>query len=250
MRFAVMTDIHGNASALRAVLNDIDQKKLDHLFCLGDLIGIGYNTNEVLELLFSRDDISIISGNHDESVLAMLKDEPHPKALQVVREHHKWIGDRLNPKYIPLLEQLPRTIHKTINGQQCFFSHYYIEPQKLNQHISANPFHEIVEPSLPNLEQLFNGVDTDLICFGHHHPLHFFKGERTTFLNPGALGCNHKPIAPYAVVTLEDNGSISVDFEEIYYDNKNFLLGYEKWNVPEREFLIKAFHGNQLSKNS
>ncbi|MNW16961.1 hypothetical protein D3C71_2159920 [compost metagenome] len=40
-------------------------------FCLEDMIGIGPDTNEVLNLLFSRNDVSMIIGNHNEAVLAL-----------------------------------------------------------------------------------------------------------------------------------------------------------------------------------
>lgn len=69
MKVAIITDVHGNASALKAVLRDIDQREeIDRLYCLGDMVGIGPDTNEVLELLFSRNDLSMITGNHDEAV--------------------------------------------------------------------------------------------------------------------------------------------------------------------------------------
>ena len=79
MKVAIITDVHGNASALKAVLRVIDERdEIDHIYCLGDMVGIGPDTNEVLDLLFSRNDLSMITGNHDEAVLAIIKGEPHP----------------------------------------------------------------------------------------------------------------------------------------------------------------------------
>ncbi|MGA9227014.1 MAG: metallophosphoesterase family protein [Mesobacillus sp.] len=64
MKFAVITDIHGNAPALTAVLNEIHRmKKIEQIYCLGYLIGIGPDTNELLEILYSRIDVSMITGN-------------------------------------------------------------------------------------------------------------------------------------------------------------------------------------------
>lgn len=39
MKIAVFSDIHGNIEALDAVLRDIEAFKVDHLICLGDLVG-------------------------------------------------------------------------------------------------------------------------------------------------------------------------------------------------------------------
>jgi predicted phosphodiesterase len=50
-KIALISDIHGNSSALKAVLKKIEEDiGIEHIYWLGDLIGIGYETNEVLEL--------------------------------------------------------------------------------------------------------------------------------------------------------------------------------------------------------
>lgn len=245
MKMGLIADIHGNAPALRAVLKDLDKRQdIDQIFCLGDMIGIGPDTNEVLEILFSRSDISMITGNHDEAVLALLKDEQHPRSHSHARVHHQWIADSMDNRFISNLERLPRTIHQNINGHNVLFTHYHIENTKLFDHISLDPFSNIVEPSLENLTALFQDSEAELICFGHHHPLHFFVSETTIYLNPGSLGCNSKPIVPYAIVDVSQD-KIKVSFEEVSYNNTNFLSSYEHLQVPNREFIIKAFHGGQ-----
>lgn len=84
-----------------------------------------------------------------------------------------------------------------------------------------------------------------MICFGHHHPIHYFKGSITTYLNPGLLGCNHKPTAPYAIVGIE-NSKVDICLEEATYDNSSFLESYHGLQVPEHDFILKVFHGNQI----
>lgn len=39
-KIAILADIHGNSAALKAVLNNIDNDT-EHIYCLGDLVGIG-----------------------------------------------------------------------------------------------------------------------------------------------------------------------------------------------------------------
>lgn len=248
MKIGVIADIHGNAPALKAVLNEFDiRRDIEHIYCLGDMIGIGPDTNEVLKILFARNDVSMITGNHDEAVLALLKGDEHPLSHSHAKEHHQWIADNMDKGFISKLEQLPRTITLTIEGKSILLIHYHIEQTKLNEHISKDPFSRIAEPSLDNLLSLFKGNEENLICFGHHHPIHFFEGNKTIFLNPGSLGCNSKPTAPYSVVNIEKD-NITVSLEEVFYDNTKFLESYELLQVPERDFLIKVFHGNQLKK--
>lgn len=246
MKFAVITDVHGNAKALEAVLAEIDAAgDVNHIYCLGDMIAIGHETNQVLELLFGRDDVSMITGNHDEAVLALVAGREYPRSHLHVLAHHQWIADNMDSGFIEKLENLPRVIREEFNGRRALFTHYHMENQKLAAPISADPFSQIVEPALGNAEKMFSGHDESLICFGHHHPQHFFRNDRTIYLNPGALGCNSKPEAPYAIVEANEEG-FNVEVKHASYNNKAFLEAYEKLQVPERDFILHIFHGGQL----
>lgn len=64
-RIAVISDIHGNIYALDAVLKEIKEKGIECIYCLGDMIGIGPFSNEVLEALFEIDTVQMITGNHE-----------------------------------------------------------------------------------------------------------------------------------------------------------------------------------------
>ena len=60
MKFAVITDIHGNFDALQTVLDDIDSRDdIEKIYNLGDNIGIGHETNKVLDTIFDRDDMEM-----------------------------------------------------------------------------------------------------------------------------------------------------------------------------------------------
>ncbi|WP_423406698.1 metallophosphoesterase [Heyndrickxia sp. MSNUG] len=97
------------------------------------------------------------------------------------------------------------------------------------------------------MKTLFSTNQEDAIFFGHHHPLHYYKGEKPLFENPGSLGCTFEPSAPYAIVNIESS-RIEVVFEKAIYDNRTFLLSYEKLQVSDREFILSVFHGNQSWK--
>lgn len=65
---AVISDIHGNAEALRTVLADIRAKGLDRVICLGDIVGYGPEPLECVDLVRSVCAFSLM-GNHDFGVL-------------------------------------------------------------------------------------------------------------------------------------------------------------------------------------
>src|SRR5438067_13400625 len=65
MRFAVLSDIHGNLEALQAVLVDVRQHHCTHFVCLGDIVG--YNADPSACLRIVRElDCPTVEGNHDE----------------------------------------------------------------------------------------------------------------------------------------------------------------------------------------
>jgi len=67
MRYALISDIHANLPALRAVLRDIDRRQIDATYHLGDLVGYAPWPNETVALL--RDaQVPGISGNYDSTV--------------------------------------------------------------------------------------------------------------------------------------------------------------------------------------
>ncbi|MET1248914.1 metallophosphoesterase family protein [Sporolactobacillus sp. STCC-11] len=247
MKIAVITDSHGNAPALHAALAEIDQAHVSRIYCLGDMIAIGPDSSEVLDTLFNRKDLSMITGNHDEGVLALIKGRPYPKSHEDTRNHHQWIADRLDPTFVARLDSLPRVIDTTLMGHSILFTHYHIEQEKLSATFYEDPFSPIVQPTLENMERLFFDDRQELICFGHHHPVHYFEGNKTIYLNPGSLGCAAEPYARYAIVTLTRE-KIEVDLRKAVYDNTQFLASYEKLNVPDRQFILKVFHGNQLKE--
>ncbi|MCL6570097.1 MAG: metallophosphatase family protein [Bacillus sp. (in: Bacteria)] len=240
-KIAILTDIHGNLSALKAVLDEIDQdNEIEHLYCLGDLVGIGYETNKVLQMLFSRKDISFVLGNHDEAILDIISGrEPYSKGNE--REHHQWIATHLDQKFIPNLSKIQPTLESIYNGQRLLFVHYHLN--------GKNEFFPVdQEPTTKKLDELYRTSPADVVCFGHHHVVHHFKSKERLYLNPSSLGCYHKPLAHYAIMTVGEKREISVTLREVPYDNREFLLGYQRQNVPAADYILKIFHGDQHLK--
>jgi len=63
MRYGVLSDIHGNLEALRAVLRELSG--VDAYLCLGDLVGYGPNPNECVETVRALGSVHCVVGNHD-----------------------------------------------------------------------------------------------------------------------------------------------------------------------------------------
>jgi putative phosphoesterase len=64
MKIAIISDIHGNYEALKAVLSELDGMNISNILCLGDVVGYYSQVNECCEELRSRR-IACVMGNHD-----------------------------------------------------------------------------------------------------------------------------------------------------------------------------------------
>jgi len=67
-RIAIISDIHSNIAALEAVLKDIDEQKVDAIYCLGDVVGYGPQPVEAMTRVL---DVcapgKVLLGNHDHA---------------------------------------------------------------------------------------------------------------------------------------------------------------------------------------
>jgi diadenosine tetraphosphatase ApaH/serine/threonine PP2A family protein phosphatase len=68
MRLALISDIHSNLPALEAVLDSIGERKLETIWCLGDVVGYGANPDECTRIAEERCEVCLV-GNHDLAVL-------------------------------------------------------------------------------------------------------------------------------------------------------------------------------------
>ncbi len=74
MHYLILSDMHGNAEAMSAVLRRVRRKRFDEVLVLGDLVGYGAGPNQVVEAVRELSGVvHRIRGNHDK-VVAGLED--------------------------------------------------------------------------------------------------------------------------------------------------------------------------------
>jgi predicted phosphodiesterase len=66
--FAIISDIHSNLEALTTVLNDIEQRGIKTIYCLGDVVGYAANPKECLDLVIAKTE-NCVMGNHDYAAM-------------------------------------------------------------------------------------------------------------------------------------------------------------------------------------
>jgi hypothetical protein len=111
MRYALISDIHGNLPALEAVLADLDERgDADAIYHLGDLGGYAPWPNEVVALLRKRG-ITGIAGNYDSTVATDYEhcgckaETPHQEELSHLS--YEWTRDHVSAETKRFLSALP-----------------------------------------------------------------------------------------------------------------------------------------------
>jgi predicted phosphodiesterase len=243
MRIALISDIHGNKFALDKVLEEIDNDPLiERIYCLGDMVGLGLFSNEVLETIFSRNDIYPILGNHDELVMAMAKGEDHTPDHHMVIDHHRYLAERLDKRFLDKLGSLPRFLRVNLEGWDLLFLHYHLEKGMENAHISKRPYSPLSLDTASTTE-LFSDCAGDLIAYGHrHYPPSIDSTSGRLLVDPGSLGISTRNFATYAIIDITAE-SIEAEIREVEYSRKEFAESYPKAGIPGYEFILTSFLG-------
>ena len=70
MKYAIISDIHANLTALEKVLVDAESSGAEKIICAGDVVGYGPDPAGVIRILRERE-IPTVMGNHDAAVAGL-----------------------------------------------------------------------------------------------------------------------------------------------------------------------------------
>ena len=117
-RIALVSDIHGNIPALEAVFADINGRGVDRIFCLGDLVGKGPESDVAVDICRGRCEKTVI-GNWD----AILANEDSPSSLPENVQTRNWYRRQLGSERLLYLKNLPGTIEFPMSGRNVRLFH-------------------------------------------------------------------------------------------------------------------------------
>jgi diadenosine tetraphosphatase ApaH/serine/threonine PP2A family protein phosphatase len=224
MRFAALADIHGNHSALKAVLDDVAAAGISDVVNLGDCFSgpLEAGATGDLLLLLDPEGTGTVRGNHDRYLLEI----PLPKMGQSDAHAH----GQLSQRHLDWLSRLPASL---VYRDEVYLCHatpaaddvYWLEEVLPDGHVHLKP--------LADMEAMAQGVPQPLILCGHSHlPRLVQLSDGRLIVNPGSVGCPayeddqpvfHKietghPMASYAILEKADRGW-SVQFRNVPYNH-------------------------------
>jgi predicted phosphodiesterase len=219
MRIAAVSDIHGNLSALEAVLADIRTRQVDQIVNLGDILSGGLFPRETADRLMALS-LPTIKGNHERHVLTddrsqMSLSDLH--AAQTLRSDQlEWIAGL--PPTLRLSEAV-LLVHGTPDSDLIYL-------------LETVTDHGIRRATLGEVLERSGATDATLILCGHSHIQRTFQLDDGRFIvNPGSVGLQAyrtehplphvvemgSPHARYAIVEHRNTGWVA-ELISIPYD--------------------------------
>lgn len=222
MRYALISDIHANLPALRAVLEDIGRRPdVDATYHLGDLVGYAPWPNEAVKLLAERG-IPGIAGNYDSTTATDYKHcgcrYEDPRQEELSHLSYDWTRKHVDAETKRFLAALP----------------FRIDIRSFGGHL-AGPMLTLVHGT-PTLNTVYWTEDRsdsfclkmahgaglkagDVIAFGHTHKPWHREIEGIHFVNTGSVGRPKDGDWRAGYVLLEVTaGAVRPEFVRVEYD--------------------------------
>jgi len=245
LRIGVISDIHSNIDALRAVFQEFADRDVEKIICLGDTIGLGAHPEECVQFLkeHSNQIAAIVKGNHEDYLLKELPTYNHndknldklpPEIIDLFKWNHEQIGD----DSIAFIRQLPRQQLIEIENSKIYVCHY-----PLDQMGTYRKFY--YRPDSAQCKQLFKGVKADIFLFGHTHIRCIVKphsGE--LYINPGSVGCPIGIEAASAGILEIEKHKVSYEQIDIAYDVDRAIedMLQHSDRLPAIDYTVNCFY--------
>jgi predicted phosphodiesterase len=220
MRYLILSDIHSNQEALRAVLSFVRRKRWDKAVILGDVVGYGADPNQTVDRIRSLKPMTVVRGNHDKVCSGLEEGEMFNR---IALEAALWTRKKLTRTNLLWLRGLPRG-PVSVDGQ---FAICHGTPVDEDAYIFGE------------LEALnvFRRTDFPLCFFGHSHfPVVFglspdaittvltvapsfrfkLKPGARYLINPGSVG-QPRDGSPKSSFAIYDSDSRVVMFHRLSY---------------------------------
>ena len=220
-KIAVLSDIHGNTTALEAVLTDAKKAKVDEYWLLGDILMPGTGRRRILNLLAALPITVKVLGNWENSLWRGLhrKLDLTKVSHRYLLRHCQYILEEISPEEIEDLYNQPMQVHRQFGDLTVGITHHL--PDK-------NWGRELIHRGKQeDFDRLVKEPHASIAVYGHiHQQLLRYGSDGQLILNPGSIG---QPFfldaglrkdlrAQYMILEFDEAGLADVDFRRVDYD--------------------------------
>ncbi|MEM2158350.1 MAG: metallophosphoesterase family protein [Sulfolobales archaeon] len=237
MKLLIVSDIHGNADALKTLLDVVEG--WDHIWFLGDLVDYGPEPHVVIELVKDLKPDLVLMGNHDYAVAYNTDCRCAPELHELSEYTRVNISLKLLTKdQINWLKNLSLRHNTSLDGLKVYAVHGSPRNNLYGYLKPTLPLDEIKLALTPNIYAVRPDlVDADYVIVGHTHIPMELSIENLKVLNPGSVG-QPRDGDPRASALILDLDTKELKWYRVEYDVENTIkklmslgldLKYVKW---------------------
>lgn len=256
-KIAILSDVHGNITALESVISDIEKRGISKIYCLGDSVIKCANPDKVIDLLKEKCEVMLL-GNCDEVI-----------CRPDIEQGRFWSRDKIGDERANFIYNLPICYEFYMSGHLIRLFH-----------ASPISLEHIFNPMFPNSDSVyFNKIITnpndlfkntefigknenddipDVVGFGHLHTPNLYRFGNKTIFNVGSVGVpveminegeenitsKFSTMSSYMILEGEldskELSSISFNLVRIPYDIEKEIKYLEESDMPNKEIIIQS----------
>ncbi len=234
MRVALISDMHGNAVALRTVLEDVRREDVDLIVSLGDVAQGGPQPRECVDILRELG-CPCVYGNSDDFLITLdlgaepVEDEERRERLL---DTARWSREQLGADGLEFLGAFEPTVEVDVDGTRLVCCH--ATPQS-NE--------DVILPDTPraDAERMIGNPAANAVAAGHVHLQWLRRFSNLLWFCVGSVGLvyEHKepmddvPFLPWCEYALFSEAG--VDFRRIPFDVDELLTAARANDFPDVE---------------
>ena len=245
MKYAVLSDIHGNWPAMNAVMHDAIRNGVDDYIFAGDYCLSGPYPDYCIATIRSTQNAIVVRGN-EERYLENLIGKDQSTWTDGQMQISYWNFRNIKPDNLEYILSRPHSIDIENNGVNIHIAH------QLDHHIDECEFRlfgpailterykdvdvtpEYLKVDITGLfekdeqfQKQVNELNDGIYIFGHSHVQWSYKvpGKNVWLVNPGSCGLPLDGIVntvPYTIITISEDGEVSVEQKRIPFNMRKY----------------------------
>ncbi|WP_309103198.1 metallophosphoesterase family protein [Microbacterium sp.] len=225
-RIALISDIHGNLTALESVLADIAARGITRVFNLGDTAGKGPRGDAAVRRCREVCEVNI-RGNWDDFL---------PRIADDGLEEMVWWRDEVSPENLAWLGTLPLSVDLMMSGRVIRFFHASATSPHMRVHFHHSP--EEFASMFVNTPMTGDGLVPSVVGYGDIHDAYIETVDGRTLFNVGSVGNPlDEPTPSYVILEggADASATFSIQVVRVPYDIEVEVAVAESLRMPTRD---------------